>query len=234
MRIQSTVIGRMVVLAAVTLALSGCKASPTIEVYLSDIVAVANGESKPVTASARVSAEVLSKTKCEEEQAKLVAILQKVVDGLKDFTCADGGQLSFLGEARFTTPVPIVAFNDKGEAQLANLLVLAVLKEPDFLRIDLFLDAKRMKALAADVRSQYFYDLGKGEIGTVTVTVVNDLPADREIMGSVSYVNGAPRAFRWKQTLAHRDKIEIGLSNVHSDGLRTGTNVPVFSLMSKP
>ena len=126
MRIRSTAIGRLVVLAAVTFALSACKASPTIEIYLSDIVAVSDGESKPVTASGRVSAEVLSKAKCEEDQAKLVAIVQKVVVGVKDFTCADGGQRSIFGEARFTTPVPIVAYNDKGEAMLANLLVLAV------------------------------------------------------------------------------------------------------------
>jgi hypothetical protein len=232
MRIQSSAIGRLVVLAAATLALWACKASPTIEVYLSDIVAVSNGESKPVTATARVSAEILSKAKCEEDQAKLVAMLQKVVDGIKDFTCADGGQRSVYGEARFTAPVPIVASDEKGDVKLTNLLVLAVTKEPDYLRVTLFLTASRMKALAADVRSQYLYDLG--EIGTVTLTLVNDLPADREIVGQVSYVNGAPRSGIWKQTLAHRDKIEIVLSNVHSDVLRTGMKIQVFNLMSKP
>jgi len=101
------------------------------------------------------------------------------------------------------------------------------------LRVDLILDtSSRMKTLAADIRSQYLYDMGKGEIGTVSLTLVNDLPADREVILPVSYVNGAPRAGFTKQTLGRRDKIEIALSNVHSDALRTEGHVEVFHLMS--
>jgi len=233
MGIQSSVLAA--VLTASVALLGGCKASPSVEVYLSDVVAVAAGETKPVTATAQIAFEVMTKAKCEEDQAKLVGILSRQFDAVKDFTCADPPKGGLYAEARFTTKLPIVAFNDKGEVRLSRLLTVAVERRPQEggLSVNLFLSQPAMKSLAADIRQLYMYDIGRGDIGAARVVVVNDLPADSDVTGSVSYVNGAPRPFRWKQALPRREKLEIGLSNVHADALRTGAAVPVFLIPAK-
>lgn len=223
-----------IIVGVAVLALVGCKANPSVEVYVSDIDKLMS-DGKPMTTAAKMDFDVLSKNACDRDGAKMLNILKNHFEDAKEIQCSEDRRGPYA-QARFEFKMPLIATaGNNGTVANGNAMFIGAGRRPDGdIGLVAGVVADDVKRLAGEVSREFLHDIGKGGIETYTITVINDTRSKRTIGGYATYVNGKPRPTSWQVDLAPRDKVELRLSNVYIDAMSISGTAELAAILSKP
>lgn len=216
----------------VVLGLTGCKVDQRHEVYIEDVISVAD-TGKPAAADARFEIELLSQQACERDAAKLTQLLKRHLLGVQDIVC-EHRQGQLYARALVRAKLPIVRL-EGGSATFppGTVMALAVDRKPVVINVALATSPQLLERLRQDVRTSFMHDIGRGELGVTTFIIVNDRADDVSVTGWPAYVEGVPLV-EWERQLQRRGKLEVRLSNVMADVFRRKYAVIAFTVTPPP
>jgi len=191
------------------LALAACKVDSEYEVYVSDLIDVAQ-TGTAVSAPSEVRIEV---TGCAENAAKIMDIVSKYYEVSSNSECKRSGMDTYLA---FKTKAPLIKFGSDLPGNIPTGLAVAV-GESGGLEIVAVLERGRFAGLEADVKKMD--STASLKINEVILNINNDLPGDAVIRFSSAWVDNTPQV-SGNVTVSRRERVSLRLSNVFSAELR--------------
>ena len=208
------------------LVLAGCKMNMEAELFSSELRAAADGQQEH-TAVTTLFLPVSSVDKCAEESAKIVAIMQGIVEPFRPRGCQILDQNSYmLADIR----LPILASTDAWEETGALFGIISRYPE-DGSNISVFLtmNMQAYQALEARVGAEFRQLLNLNE-SAFTLVLYNDERADMFAAVQHAFVDGQPILDSTYKTPRHH-RVTIRLSDVSVDFLGKNGVVPAFTLL---
>ncbi|MBF0529060.1 MAG: hypothetical protein HQK55_07285 [Deltaproteobacteria bacterium] len=193
---------------------TACEYSIIPEIFINDIITVADGKEKVVTAKAKIRIAMPSDKECAEKQEKLLGILGTFFNNVKNPKC---GTEQFNNFFEVDVDLPMMAVS-KAPAEIPGkgMTAIGVSEQSDgknkFVVISLILDRNNFKSV---LENEFFVSLGPKDL-TLALTVNNDLSGEATILVYNAFVSGKPVPMPTYQTLARRDKKNIVLADVMS------------------
>lgn len=204
---------RLLWLLVLGVTLAGCQVDAEIDLYLSDIRALAQGDKANLTTRALLEIYIPSAKKCDEYTDQIVSILERYFETVDPRGCKD----SALGDSLLVDAyLPMVASDE----QLTDLVLphngfigLAVVDRPNDQRIDVWIVfiQERMNLLSKEIEGEFGQDI-EFDIGKIFLR--NDEEATAEVFIFSSFADGRPFPTEGQISLRRRNSIEITLSDV--------------------
>ena len=203
------------------LALMGCDMESETELYLDDLVAVAE-EGETLQTPVQITMEMGSVQQCQDNREKLESILGRYLPDFRAVECAqDQFQAVLLAEAS----VPIQADYEASSMDAVFGLGTSTGELEDgrtAYQSAFLLNRDQLKALQADIRSQFHQEVDLAG-SDLMVRLNNDRRGEWEVWGQYIYMDGTAYQFG-KSRLGRRDRVQIKLSDVGRDVLlRSGS-----------
>lgn len=215
---------RMVLAGGVALlALAGCKIDSRYEVFLTDVVDVANDAAKAVDLNAAFRIELPTVKDCNENKGKIADVIGKYYALTAPPECQKEGFNTFL---IFKAKSPLV---NGGARELPNNAVagMAAKKGQDGAALlYAVLDKRRFASLQAEMKS--VNSSGSVEIDDIVIDLNNDGKETYRITGAAAFVNSEPKLIT-DLTVERRAKFEIRPSNVTTAELVRAGHAPLLS-----
>ena len=202
-----------------TLALIGCDMESETELYLDDLVAVAE-EGETLHTPTQIAMDMASVQQCQDNREKLESILGRYLPDFRAVECAqDQFQAVLLAEAS----VPIQAGYKAGEMDAVFGIGVDTQELDDGrtgYQSSFLLNRDQLKALQADIQSQFHQEVDLAG-SDLTVRLNNDRRGKWEVFTQYVYMGGTPYQFGQAE-LSRRDRLQIQLSDVGRDVLIRG------------
>lgn len=191
-------------------ALSGCKMELATDLYSSDLRLTASGDEGLFT-PATLSLPITTKDKCAEETAKIVAIMQGIVDPFEPKGCTRKQMDSFM---LADIQIPLVDSEDAWEETDALFGIISQhgADTNDRIYVFVMMDLDQYKILSERVRNEFHQSLKLDQSG-VSMVVNNDERNDISINVPHAFVQGIPE-LGGIYDIKRRGQLEIELSNV--------------------
>ena len=218
-----------VLLALVFAILSGCKMELVTDLYSSDLRATASGE-EGLTTPATLALPISTEDKCEEETAKIVAIMQGIVDPFEPKGCTRKNMDSFM-LADLKIPILDAMADWEQTDALFGIVSQRDAEKADHINVFIMMDLERYRILAERVRDEFYQSLELDQ-SSVSIVLNNDEREDASIRVEHAFVQGAP-VLSHTDTIGRREQIEINFSNVSVAFLGRHGSSPAFVLVDE-
>ncbi|SFD96231.1 hypothetical protein SAMN05660831_02695 [Thiohalospira halophila DSM 15071] len=206
---------------AATLALIGCEMESETELYLDDLVTVAE-EGESLNTPTQIAMEMASVQQCQDNREKLESILGRY---LPDFRAVECAQDQFQAVLRAEASVPIQAGYEASDMDAVFGLGTSTGELDDgrtAYQSAFLLNRDQLKALQADIQSQFHQEVDLAG-SDLMVRLNNDRRGEWEVWGQYIYMDGTAHQFG-KARLNRRNRVQVKLSDVGRDVLlRSGS-----------
>ena len=210
----------------IVMVVAGCKMSMEADLYSSDVRAVAGGE-QGITTPATLFLPITTVDECDAESAKIVAIMQGIVDPFEPKGCERNGMDSFM---LADIQMPLVDSTDAWALKNTLLGFIAQhLEGSSDIAVFVMLDTDKYDTLQRRVRDEFMQKLTLEE-SKVTTVINNDEREDMSVFVRHAFVNGMPTIDE-TLTTPRRDQVTVRLSNVSVDHLGRHGFAPAFNLL---
>ena len=190
------------------LRVAGCDIKSTTDIYLADLLEVAE-TGTAIETSSQLMVEISSSSECEETTGKLLPMLQGTFgDSVIGKGCHDEGMSSYI---TFELKVPI--HQETLEREGDSTLAIVISKRDGWHGIQMKVNVMRMDNLARMI-SDEFYQSVDFSTAKVSLNLSNDLRQSVTIRLRDTFVNGEPIQEYKDFTLDRRDQLDVLLSNV--------------------
>lgn len=217
-----------VAVAGSILVLAGCKMNMEADLYSSDLRAVADGEQE-ITTPATLFLPVTSVDECAEQTAKIVAIMQGIVDTFQPKGCERHGMDSYL---LADLQLPIVDSAEEWDKADTLFGIISQRSESSSsINVYVTMSVNSYRTLSERVRDEFHQSLDLKE-STFTVVLNNDERADMTAVIEHAYVNGQP-VLNATATAPRREQVTIRLSDVSVEYLGENGFAPAFALLAE-
>ena len=204
----------------IVLLISACKLDTTVDIYVGDL---SDALEDDLQTNGKLFVQMPSSDECEDKSAKIIEIISKYMNEVKNEGCDSQDMESYLKlSAKFT----ITAKEESDETY--NVYV----EDADDLglKVSFKIDSAKFSSLNSEINSEFNQEIELAK-STMKFELNNDL---RETVllssiGSLS-INNAPHVQVEEMELKRRDKVEIRFSNIHSELLEKERITPLFYL----
>jgi len=201
--------------------LSGCDLDTDVELYISDLIEVAE-TGEIVTTPAEIGIEMLSVEQCREDSAEVASMMRRYLPDFEPQQCVQRDFQAYLLAEASIAIVPGVEADD-----VSGLFSVGI--EEDMLAPDrsgyavhFLVDRELFSRLSTEVERQYFQEVNFAD-SRLVVRINNDERETRAIHGQYVFFDGTPVEVG-RLDLERRDRTRIQVSDVARGALmRQGT-----------
>ena len=207
--------------------LVGCKLQMMTDLYSSDLYATA-AANQGFTTPATLALPVTSVENCEEETAKIVAIMQGIVDPFMPKGCERRDMESYMLASLQLPLLDSMSAWDKTNSLFG--IIAQQDADNNSINVILLMHLELYEILNERVKNEYFQSLDLDE-SKFTIILNNDERKDIVIVAKHAFVQGQP-VLAETYTASRRDQISIELSDVSTAFLAQHGAVPLFVLLN--
>ena len=218
---------RYLLIVAVVLVISSCKAEMAILVYVNDILDLLGSKSGTMQTKATVNIEIPSQDSAEQ----ILTVLQKYFRNIDNAKTITKDMSTFLS---FNTTFPLSYMGSGGVGRSTDDMVLLLLldTEPSGPILEMALNKNQLANLNTYIKEQYYQSITVEEM-TFSITINNDSRSDFVVRAQAAYLNDRPSPFMREVVLKKREELNIRFSDVLRDSLRDSELTAVAQFPSR-
>ena len=217
----------LAVCAAAVAVLAGCKMNMEADLYSSDLQAVAEGQ-QGITTPATLYLPVTSVDACAEQTAKIVAIMQGIVESFEPKGC-ERQEINSYMMADIQIPIRDTAGPwEKADAPLFGIIAQHPEDSMD-VSVFILMNLEKFRTISERVRDEFYQKLSLDD-SAVSIVLNNDERSEISAFVQYAFVNGQP-VITTTETARRREQITIELSDVGVAFLAKNGFVMAFTLL---
>jgi len=215
-----------IILASVAF-LSGCKIHFSTEVYVSDLLALKNGEEDIIYIPSTLKLQVISEESYLESKDKITRILKKYFGELDRVSYESNNFESF-----YVAQLEVIARegSGKGTPVEGGLFSFRVREDNKNIVLAVRFNNRLFKQLENEFFKEFSQTVDTKELH-LSITMINDLRNDVKLVAQGVYMGGYPCPFGASYTLKRREKIDIVFSDVLRDYLVNSEDVEFANII---
>ena len=215
-----------IILASVAF-LSGCKIHFSTEVYVSDLLALKNGEEDIIYIPSTLKLQVISEESYLESKDKITRILKKYFGELDRVSYESNNFESF-----YVAQLEVLARKSsaKGAPVEGGLFSFRVREDNKNIVLAVRFNNRLFKQLENEFFKEFSQTVDTKELH-LSITMINDLRNDVKLVAQGVYMGGYPCPFGASYTLKRREKIDIVFSDVLRDYLVNSEDVEFANII---
>ena len=212
---------QLLFLLSVLVFVIGCSGTFDIYTYTSDLIDVA--ESKEELLYSNVNVVVVGL-----DSEGDIAFLRNNLDSFSNERIVE---VEYMDSLSFDTKIPIISEDYHGNHDFSkNIIYLLASEDEENYNFRVQYNEDLLKRINQYIYDEYFQKAVFDDFN-VKMTLDNDIRGEDLSLTAYSvYVLGEAYPFEYKKNLAHREKLEIEISEVFRKGIIAGTNYILFSI----
>lgn len=208
---RSSVTGMVaVVVAAASASITGCVVHSEAEVYVGDLLEVAETQ-EPLRTPAEVHLEMVSESQCEEDREEVARMMRDYLPEFEARECYREDFTTYLA-AEITMPVMSGASGSSDELLAFQVQEVETGGDRTTHAVRFLVDGAQFQTLSERIQAEYYQEpdvMGSN----VVVTLNNDLRDPVHVASRYVFMDGAPVA-EGTVELERRERVQIRLSDV--------------------